>query len=154
MAVPGSELLPRIRVAALIVSDGQVVLTRHLKDGRRYHLLPGGGVRYGETLHDALVREVAEETGLAIELDRPVLISDTIDPAGHRHAVNLVFLAHEVGGAITDTPDDSRVEAVDLVDISSLGSIDFRPPIADAVIDVLRDPEEARARYLGSLFTP
>lgn len=149
-----SEPHPRIRVAALIVSDGRVVLTRHLKDGQRYHLLPGGGVGYGETLKDALTREVAEETGLAIHLGRPVLVSDTIDPSGARHSVNIVFLAQIAGGSITDRPDDPRVEAVDLIAPSQLTELDFRPPIAEAVIAVLRDPEGAEARYLGSLFTP
>ena len=153
MAAAESELRPRIRVAALILIDGNVVLTRHLKDGRRYYLLPGGGVGYRETLEAALLREVAEETGLEVDLGRPVLISDTIDPSGERHAVNIVFLAEPTGGAITESPADPRVEAVDLVPPSDLASLDFRPPITDALVEVLDDPT-ATARYLGSLFTP
>jgi 8-oxo-dGTP diphosphatase len=153
LAVPESELRPRIRVAALIVVEGRVVLTRHLKEGRRYHLLPGGGVAYRETLEHALVREVAEETGLAVRVGRPVLLSDTIDPEGDRHSVNIVFIAEPVGGSITTRPQDPRVEGVDLVSPSDLASLEFHPPIADAVLDVLRDPQAATARYLGSLFT-
>ncbi len=154
MEAAGSELRPRIRVAALIVLGGRVVLTRHLKDGQRYHLLPGGGVGYRETLEAALVREVAEETGLEVRIGRPVLISDTIDPRGERHIVNIVFLAEHTGGAVTASPADPRVEAVELVSPSELATLDFRPPIADALVEVLRDPEAATARYLGSLFTP
>lgn len=154
MAAQESESCPRIRVAALIIYQGRVVLVRHLKGSKRYHLLPGGGVDYGETLSSALVREVAEETGFHIVVDRPVLISDTIDPDGSRHVVNIVFLAHQTGGSLTYHPLDDRVEAVDLVEVGDLGQLDLRPPIADAIVEVLHDPRSAKAAYLGSLFSP
>ncbi len=54
-------------------------------------------------------------------MDRPLLISDTIDPRGPRHVINLTFLARRIGGAITETPDDPRVEAVDLVQPETAG---------------------------------
>ncbi len=41
---------PRVRVAALIVLDDRVVLVRHRARDSSYHLLPGGGVDYRETL--------------------------------------------------------------------------------------------------------
>ena len=124
---------PRVRVAALIVHLGKVVLVRHRARNSTYHLLPGGGVDYRETLSAALVREVAEETGLRVDVGRPVLINDTIDPSGGRHLVNITFLATVVGGEITETPRDPRVEAVDLVDAAALTALDLRPPIAEAI---------------------
>lgn len=142
---------PRVRVAALIVHLGKVVLVRHRARNSTYHLLPGGGVDYRETLSAALVREVAEETGLRIDVGRPVLINDTIDPSGGRHVVNITFLATVVGGEITETPRDPRVEAVDLVDAAALTALDLRPPIAEAIQSVL-DGSECSTLYLGSIF--
>jgi 8-oxo-dGTP diphosphatase len=143
---------PRVRVAALIVLDGQVVLVRHRAHSSTYHLLPGGGVDYRETVEEALVREVTEETGLRVEIGRPVFVNDTIDPNGSRHVINLTFLATVVGGAITASPQDARVEAVDIVDVESLPGLDLRPPLAEAIAAVLAQVD-APARYLGSLFS-
>jgi ADP-ribose pyrophosphatase YjhB (NUDIX family) len=140
-----------VRVAALIIHDGKVVLVRHRARNATYHLLPGGGVDYRETLAEALVREVVEETGLRVEIGRPVLINDTIDPKGSRHVVNITFTATVVGGSITDNPQDPRVEAVDLVDPSALEALDLRPPLAAAIGDVL-DTATTSTAYLGSLF--
>ena len=143
---------PRVRVAALTFMDGKVVLVRHRAKDAVYHLLPGGGVDYRETLEDALVREVFEETGLRVDVDRPILISDTIDPKGTRHVVNITFVTTVVGGSITDTPSDPRVEAVDLADVASLCKLDLRPPIADALAAFV-DDADVPCRYLGALFT-
>jgi 8-oxo-dGTP diphosphatase len=143
---------PRVRVAALIVLDGSVVLVRHRAGSSVYHLLPGGGVDYRETLEHAVVREVLEETGLEVTLGQLLFASDTIDPHGTRHVINLTFLANAVGGAITQRPEDRRVEAVDLVAPADLSSLDLRPPIA-AVVEKYVRTGHIESGYLGSLFT-
>ena len=62
---------PRIRVSAVLRRENGILLVRQEKPGRQYWLLPGGGVRTGESLMDALLRELSEEIG--IEEDIPVL---------------------------------------------------------------------------------
>ena len=143
---------PRVRVAALIVYEDQVVLVRHRKGDCVYHLLPGGGVEWGEPLADALGREVAEETGLLCSQGNPILINDTIAPDGSRHLVNITF-ACEASGDITDTPLDDRIEGVELVEPSRLLTMDLRPPIAAHLINYLDDPNAWDTRYIGSVFT-
>lgn len=151
MAAPASDL-PRVRVAAVIVLDGRLVLVRHRHRDRTYHLLPGGGVEAGETLADALVREVREETGLDIGIGAPLFLSDTIDPLGARNVLNVVFVADVTGGEITDRPDDPRIEGVDLVAPDSLAGLDLRPPMARQLQDAIAAGFTGPTLYLGALW--
>ena len=153
MEAPGSRE-PRVRVAALILLHGRVLLVRHRKEGRAYHLLPGGGVRWGETLHDALVREVIEETGVRCRPGRMLIASDSIAPDGSRHVVNLVFECTAEDGSVPGASDDPRVEAAELVNPGDLGSLDLRPPMAELLQQAIADPAGFSPAYAGSEYVP
>jgi ADP-ribose pyrophosphatase YjhB (NUDIX family) len=143
-------------VAAVVLDPiGRIVLVRHRRGDSVYHLLPGGGVEARETLEEALVREVREETGFEVALGEPLFINDTIDPAaGGRHIVNITFRARITGGAVTDHPIDDRIEAVEIIDPSQLAGLDLRPPLSAEVIDVIAQGFVGPARYLGPLWAP
>jgi ADP-ribose pyrophosphatase YjhB (NUDIX family) len=66
-AVPPSR--PQLAVSAAIFRDGKILLVRRAgAPARGLYSLPGGRVEFGESLHAALHREVAEETALKIEI--------------------------------------------------------------------------------------
>lgn len=69
--------LYRISAKAIIAKDNKVLLVREKDDD--WWSFPGGGVDYGETIHDALIREVTEELGVSSEhisvQDKPAFIS-------------------------------------------------------------------------------
>lgn len=59
-----------LRVCAAIIKHGSILMVQHQHDGRTYWTLPGGGVEPNETLEDAVIREVQEETNLQVSIDR------------------------------------------------------------------------------------
>ena len=141
----------RIRVAACLIRDDQLLVVTHQKEGRRYHLLPGGGVRIGETLREALVREVVEETGLAIETGPALLICESIEPGAARHILNLVFAATLKGGELTPGKDGRLCDA-GWYDRSTLGTLDFYPDIAAEIGNIWDRGFEGPVVDLGNVW--
>lgn len=94
---------PFLAVSAAIIRDGKVLVVRRARPpayGR--FTLPGGVVEAGETLAEAAIREVAEETGLAIVPvglagHREAIMRDA-EGRVERHFVILCFAAHWRGG--------------------------------------------------------
>jgi 8-oxo-dGTP diphosphatase len=142
---------PRLRVAAVLPVEGGIVLVRQVRRGDAYHLLPGGGVEAGESIETALKREVLEETGLECDLVAPLFITDSIDPDGTRHMVQLTFLATVTGGDIA-VPADPAILSVEVVDPDDLATLDLRPPMAEALHTASLRSFEVPARYLGALW--
>jgi ADP-ribose pyrophosphatase YjhB (NUDIX family) len=61
---------PKRRAVAVVVDGDQVLVMRRSKRGREYAVLPGGAVEAGETVAEAALRELQEETTLVAEIDR------------------------------------------------------------------------------------
>lgn len=63
-----------ITVKGIVVYNQKVLLMKRARpssDGLGYWELPGGGLEYGETPNQALIRELKEETGLSIDVVKP-----------------------------------------------------------------------------------
>ena len=96
---------PYLAVSAAIFRDGRVLIVRRGRPpAHGLYTLPGGGVELGETLEQAVVREVREETGLAVAPLALVGFREAIgrDAAGRieRHFVILPFAARWIAGEI------------------------------------------------------
>jgi 8-oxo-dGTP diphosphatase len=94
---------PFLAVSAAIIRDGHVLLVQRARSpAAGLFTLPGGVVKSGETLEQALIREVQEETALTIEPlglagHREVIACDTQNRV-ERHFVILSFAARWVAG--------------------------------------------------------
>lgn len=86
--------LPKIVVSALVQKDDRVLLVKEkLEDAREYWIIPGGKVEFGESLHEAVHREMREELDLQVEIQRLLDFKEAIHVAHDYHTLIFFFLA-------------------------------------------------------------
>ncbi|MFH0922041.1 MAG: NUDIX hydrolase [Fibrobacterota bacterium] len=117
----------RVRAAAVVVQEGAILLVRHRKDDQEYFLLPGGGVEPGETPEQALIRELAEETGLRAQPGRLLFETESISPDRTRRIQQQVFLC-EADGCLMPG-EDHRLAGAEFVGKSRFANLTFYPNI-------------------------
>jgi 8-oxo-dGTP diphosphatase len=106
---------PYLAASAAIIRSGKVLVVRRARSpAHGFYTFPGGSVEAGETLREAVMREVREETALTIE---PLLLAGereviTRDAEGRveRHFVILCFAARWIAGDVelNEELDDAR----------------------------------------------
>jgi 8-oxo-dGTP diphosphatase len=113
--VRASPERPFLAVSAAIMRDGKVLVVRRArKPALNLYTLPGGAVETGETLAEAVMREVREETQVDIEPvalagNREVIMRDAQGRV-ERHFVILCFAARWLSGepVLNEELDDAR----------------------------------------------
>ncbi len=83
---------PRIAARAILMQENRLLLVNAFRTVRSdLWCAPGGGVETGTSLHETLIREVHEETGLDIAVGAPCLINEFHDPDTGFHQVEVFF---------------------------------------------------------------
>jgi len=110
-------------VAAVIVQDGCLLLIKRGEaPSKGKWSIPGGRVEWGETLVEAVKREVREETGLEIEVGGVAGVFDLIADSEideSFHYVIIDYFASPVGGTLSSGSDAADARWVDLAEIGS-----------------------------------
>ncbi len=118
---------PHVGVGVVILGDNGVLLVRRAKPPRQGQWsLPGGAQKLGETVFEAAIREVLEETGLTVEVLGLIDVVDSITPeddGGTRFHYTLIDVLAVVrpGGNLKAASDAQEAKWMRLSDIPALG---------------------------------
>lgn len=113
---------PAISVDGVLIENRRVLLVRRGREPfKGMYALPGGFVEYGESVEEAIVREVLEETGLRVVPKRLVGVYSDKDRDPRGHTISVAFLLERIEGNIRS--GDDAYEAL-------FFPIDELPPLA------------------------
>lgn len=113
------------RVGAIIANGRKVLMARNPKEKRNFYYSVGGRVKVGESLENAVLRELKEETGITCEIERIAAIHENFFTDGDGvkfHEISIFFLIRqneallniENGHLTQDGPDSEYLEWIDL----------------------------------------
>lgn len=139
----------RIRAAGILVKDGKILLVRHEKNDKSYWLVPGGGVDFGETVEQAVIREYQEEVGLPIKVGPMVLVHDSIPLNKHRQVLNIYFMVTAEHFNIQVTQDAVLRDAA-FYDLTEFAQMQVNPDVKKEILDGLANAWANGCQYLGN----
>ena len=145
-------LRPRVRVAGILIENNKILLIEHLKKNKKYWLVPGGGVDWGESTAEALIREYKEETNLDITVEKFLFLSETIATNKKKHVINLYFQIKIIKNSIYNMKlgDERNLTDLKFITKEEIENIKLYPNIKTQLIQLLN--EEKIAPYLGLLW--
>lgn len=116
-----------MRVTVVVEHQGSILLIKERRSRGQGYSLPGGHIEFLESIAEATRREVWEETGLLVELERMLWVDDRIDRAGSgKHTIGIAVLAKLVGEETNPIPgglEDEQIEWAGWVSLDEWQSI-------------------------------
>lgn len=126
----------RLRSVGIIIKNGKVLMVHDEK--RKYYYAIGGAVHVGEKTSEAAVREVFEESGLNVEIDRLLFIQENFFEMkdGLHHEVAFYYLMKDIGEQELsgDRVLDFNDEGLEWLSISELSNYKVYPQIYNEIL--------------------
>jgi ADP-ribose pyrophosphatase YjhB (NUDIX family) len=148
-----STELVNVRCSTIVFRNNSVLLLRREKGGAVDWVLPGGTPRQGESVASCARREVAEETGLLVTVDRVAFVLEASNPAEDVHLLDLVFTGVEQDRSVAPQAREPGLMPV-FHPVEELGGLPLRPPLAGHLRSLHGSQRRSTGAYLGNMWRP
>jgi len=141
-----TEYHTRLAAYALIVDEAERILLAWYNGSGRGEpgwTLPGGGVEYDESVEQAVIREVLEETGHRVVLHEPLAVHSFTAPGEPESprpfkSVRIVYRATVTGGSLGTLEVDGTTDYAEWIPLDQIGREEPRADIVDVAVDAWR----------------
>jgi ADP-ribose pyrophosphatase YjhB (NUDIX family) len=145
--------------AKAVIADENRILLNHLRHPKAgdFYELPGGGIRAGEPIQEALRREVKEETGYSVNIHELLWVREFaaanhaeayLHPPGY-HGVLLIYRCTLAGSAVEPHEADDWQVGVEWLDSDELEAAVLSPPrLQDRLVAFARDRTVLRPTFM------
>jgi len=118
------------RAGGVIIKNNKILLMHQILGKEDFYTLPGGTWENGETLEQTCKREIYEEFGIDVDVDKLLFLLDTDT------RIAFYFLCHtnnidiKLGGPEKERMDDHEKYYVEWLDLKDIDKVNFVPKTA------------------------
>lgn len=94
-----------IRIYGVCIENNCLLITDEIRGGMKMTKLPGGGLEFGEGIHDALVREFEEEMGILVEVGDIFYVNPFLEISGFTPSNQVIAMFYWV--KLLERPEDA-----------------------------------------------
>lgn len=136
----------QIRVTGILVERDKLLIVKQRVSPNRFWSLPGGRLERGETLEEAIIRELYEETGLNVEVIKLLYVCEKVDVVPP--LLHITFILQRVSGEIrlpTNEYDENPIHDVQFIDVDDLTNYGF----SELFKDIIKNGFPNAGNYMG-----
>jgi 8-oxo-dGTP diphosphatase len=127
----------KVRPSVVIIENDCVLLMRYRYGQTDVYNLPGGNVDKGETLAQTVVRELQEELGIKIAVEKMILTGEVLMPEPQKDVLHCVFLAKIIEGKPMLNPVETSALEVVWKPINTLKDVALYPNVGAELESIL-----------------
>lgn len=116
---------PTVGCAVIVEHKGKILLgERNKKNCNGFWVIPGGRVEFGETIEQAGIRELKEETGLDVEILKFIGHKEIINTPGDYHRIVFFYLGRPLNAELKISDDISKAGFFTIEEIKKLKTVE------------------------------
>lgn len=129
-----------MRIAGIIIKGNKILLMHRIKNGKEYHVFPGGSMEGNETEEGALKREIKEETNLRIENFTKLFEFEHLDNREAFYLIKEFNGTPKIIGPEKERNNKQNQYCLEWVELSEIGNLQnlYPPEVVKRLLQFLR----------------